>query len=71
MAICLLFVLNAVWMHHFIKKEERDEDRRLVQLSDFAVRIKNLPPAESFNNNIEQLRAMLHFHITEIVKKEP
>jgi len=34
------------------------------------VRVKNLPPSENFNRNLEQLRAMLHWHITDVVKKE-
>lgn len=71
MAICILFVLNAVWILQFIKKEERDEDKRIVNLSDFAVQIKNIPSADNWNQNHELLRVMLFWHITEVVKKEP
>jgi len=49
MAICILFVLNAVWISKFIEKEEREEDQRFVNLLDFAVEIKNIPKAENWN----------------------
>jgi hypothetical protein len=67
MAICVLFVLNAVWIHQWTLKEERELDVETVSLTDFTVRIQNLPEKDDYGS-IDELRAMLYDHITKIIK---
>ena len=69
-AICLLFVLNAVWIHKWTLKEEHELDVETVSLTDFAVRIKNLPRRGEYDGSIDELRALLYNHIIKIIKNE-
>lgn len=66
MLICVLFVLNAVWIHQWTLKEERELDFDTVSLTDFTVRIQNLPTKDDYGS-INELRAMLFDHITKII----
>ena len=43
MAIVLLFVINAGWLNVYIARAELELDIEGVQLTDFSVRIRNLP----------------------------
>lgn len=70
MLICLLFVLNTIWLHRYTKYEEMIVDKRAVQITDFAVEIKNLPPVEDFGS-LPKLRIMLDNHIRKVIKEEP
>lgn len=69
MAICVLFVLNAVWIMVYSKEEENELDFEGVQLTDFSVKIKNLPRGENYGS-LAELRAILWNHILRVVKEE-
>lgn len=51
MGICLMFVLNWVWIIKWIEKEEKSNDRDNVQITDFAVCIKNLPTQQQYGTS--------------------
>lgn len=70
MLICLLFVLNTICMYRYTKFEEKFVDKRAVQITDFSVRIKNLPPIEEYGS-IPKLRIILDNHIRQVLKTEP
>lgn len=70
MAICVCFVLNGVCIYLFTKKEEKEEDSHSVQVTDFSVRIKNLPSSGDYTSIIE-LRVLLEQHLKSIVRLEP
>ena len=45
-------------------------DKRAVQITDFSVRIKNLPPISEYGS-IPKLRIILDNHIRQVLKTEP
>lgn len=63
--ICFVFAANAYIMEWQIDKQAKDYDRHGVQLTDFAVRIKNLPETE----DLDLLAAELEHYIHEQLKK--
>jgi hypothetical protein len=67
--ICLAFICNTAHIRRYITLEEHDIDIQNVQVTDFAVRIKNLPDAEEYNS-LNQLKAMLSLHIKDVIGKE-
>lgn len=67
MIICVLFALNAVWIHQWTLKDEQELDVETVSLTDFSVRIQNLPGKECYGS-IDELRAMLYDHIIKTIK---
>ena len=46
--ICLAFILNTAWLGRSINQEQYDVDKKYVHMTDFAVRIKNLPGKEYY-----------------------
>ena len=67
--ICLAFICNSAHIRRYIYLEEHDIDNKNVQVTDFAVRIKNFPDVEEYTS-INQLKAMLALHINKVIKKE-
>ena len=49
-AVCFWFIMNTSLLNAFIEREGRHRLNRFVTLPDFAVRIKNLPPQEEYQN---------------------
>ena len=45
-------------------------DRKRVMITDFTVRVKNLPEPSKFES-LEKLRAKLTLHINQVVQNEP
>lgn len=70
MAIVLLFVINAGCLNASINKAEQELDMEGVQLTDFSVRIRNLPTQSDFGS-LSALRVELTKHIVDIVRSEP
>jgi uncharacterized tellurite resistance protein B-like protein len=70
LAICFLFIINTGWIQYYIEKEEAKIDYENVDLTDFTVRIRNLPPQSEFGS-LAALRVHLTKHIIDIVKAEP
>ncbi len=52
-----------------IKRESRINDSNFVTMSDFTVRIKNLPTKKTYKN-LQMLKAMLVVHFAKILKNE-
>lgn len=46
--ICLIFVINILWMNKAISNEQHDVDKKFVHMTDFTVRVKNLPLKPAF-----------------------
>lgn len=57
--ICIIWVLNTMWVARSINVEKVVVDSEYVQMPDFAVRIKNIPDQSLYNGNPEQLAAQL------------
>jgi len=68
--ICLAFAINICCLSRSFESEQHQADTKFVHMTDFAVRIKNLPP-ESAYDNLEHLKAKLLIHLSEVVKREP
>jgi len=45
--ICILFVINIAWLNRSISLEQYYVDKEFVQMTDFSVRVKNLPSKNS------------------------
>ena len=52
-----------------IERESRINDSDYLTMSDFTVRIKNLPTKKVYDN-LQQLRAMLVVHFAKLLKNE-
>ena len=48
-AICVLWAINILWLARAIKREQHIVDIEFVQITDFAVRIKNLPDKAQYD----------------------
>ena len=69
-AICLIWAINIAWLARAIRREQHIVDLQFVQITDFAVRIKNLPEKDKYDS-LDQLKAQLELHIKDVVSKEP
>lgn len=67
--VCLFFIFFAEWALYLIAKEERVQKKTSVLITDFAVRIGNLPDREVFGTHTA-LEAKLVNHINKIVTHE-
>ena len=56
--ICLWVILNISLFDIFIKREDRFVDDKYLQMTDFTVRIKNMPPQREYHT-LYQLKAQL------------
>ena len=54
--ICVVFALNTCWLSRAISSEQHDVEKKFVQMTDFAVRVKGLPEKSAFDS-FDQLRA--------------
>ena len=54
--ICLIWTINTMILFRGISDEQRDVQKKQVLISNFAVRIKNLP-AKAVYGNLNQLKA--------------
>ena len=57
--ICIIWVLNTMWVVRSTNVEKVIVDSEFVQMADFAVRIKNLPDESAYDKSPEQLTAQL------------
>lgn len=57
--ICIIWILNSIWLSRSIRMEKVIVDSEFVQMADFAVRIKNLPDESAYGKSPEQLTAQL------------
>ena len=48
--ICFWFIMNTSLLNAFIEREGKYREDKFVTMPDFAVRIKNLPPQEEYQN---------------------
>mmetsp|Transcript_20514 Transcript_20514/g.25234 ORF Transcript_20514/g.25234 Transcript_20514/m.25234 type:complete len:103 (+) Transcript_20514:1217-1525(+) len=67
--ICLWFLCHTVLLSLWIRRESFDGHQDLVHMTDFAVRVKNLPAVESYSE-LEELAAALTVHIRDVVDAE-
>lgn len=49
LVVCLWVVLNISLFDIFIKREDRFVDDKYLQMTDFTVRIKNMPPQREYH----------------------
>ena len=49
LVICFWVILNISLTDIFIKREDRFVDDKYLQMTDFTVRIKNLPPIREYH----------------------
>ena len=68
--ILVLFMFNIVFLDKQIRRERYRIDLEHLQMTDFTVRIKNLPPASNYDNDLAQLKAQLSIHIDKVLKME-
>jgi hypothetical protein len=54
---------------YWIRREVFDVSKDFVQMTDFTVRVRNLPPIDSYDA-LDQLAAALTLHIRKIVAAE-
>lgn len=57
--ICLIWVINTMWLGRSISIEQHIVDSKYVSMPDFSVRIKNLPEESFYNKSPEELAAQL------------
>ena len=70
--ICILFAINIAWLNRSISLEQYYVDKEFVHMTDFAVEVKNLPSKNSGAfDDLEQLKAQLSRHISDVVANEP
>ena len=48
--IVIIFVINIGWLGRSIAREQYDVNNKYVQMADFSVRIKHLPPKETYEH---------------------
>ena len=48
--IVIIFVINIAWLSRSIAREQYDVNNKYVQMADFSVRIKHLPPKETYEH---------------------
>ena len=66
--ICIIFTIWTYILDDNIHKEKIQQDEDHVQTTDFAVRIKNLPPISVYQD-VESLRIMLSLHLQKVLNK--
>ena len=64
--ICIWFVFHTAMQGYWIRREVFDVSKDFVQMTDFTVRVRNLPPIDSYDA-LDQLAAALTLHIRKIV----
>lgn len=64
--VCTVFIIYIVSVTKSIKSEAADYDNELLQITDFAVRVKNLPDHKNYNT-LDQLRSILTSHFTRVL----
>ena len=70
--ICILFAINIAWLNRSISLEQYYVDKEFVHMTDFAVEVKNLPSKNlGAFDDLEQLKALLYRHISDVVANEP
>ena len=47
--ICIIFAVNILWVARAITVEQYVVDKKYVQMTDFAVRVKNLPQKPAYD----------------------
>ena len=66
LAIVIGFIITTGVLDHYIYKEAEELDNNFVQITDFSLRVKNLPEIQDYKS-LEQLRAMLQTHLEMVV----
>ena len=66
--ICLSFAVGIYVLGACIKQEKRTVNEKFVQITDFTVVIKQLPPKSEWGN-LERLRALLYNHLCNVVDR--
>ena len=69
LVICLWVIINISLFDIFIKREDTFVDDSYLQMTDFTVRIKNMPPQREYHT-LHQLKAQLATHLTKVVQGE-
>lgn len=64
--VCIGFIIGTMLMIRFTKRDLRLADARAIQLTDFAVLIKNIPEHDT-NVSSEQIKAKFGVYISKMV----
>ena len=74
--VCIFDLLICVWVSVnislqdvFIKREDTFVDDKYLQMTDFTVRIKGMPPQREYHS-LPQLKAQLSTHLAKVVSGE-
>ena len=67
--IVIFLILNTAYMFRSIDQERRIANDKALEMNDFSVRIKNLPPCSEYRS-LEELKAQLTIHIKNILQNE-
>lgn len=67
MLICILFVLNALWIYEYTKREAKEQDKNATQITDFSVRIKGFN-LDDETKSPAYLRVLLDEHIKRVLQ---
>ena len=69
LVIMLVFAINLIILQRYIPMERHLIDQGTVMMTDFTVRVKNLPPLSEYET-LDQLKAQLTMHINKVVAKQ-
>ena len=67
--IVIFLIFNMAYMFRAIDQERRVANDKALEMNDFSVRIKNLPPSEEYRS-LDELKAQLTMHIKKILQNE-
>ena len=65
--VCFAFIVYTNIAKHSIKQEARDFESDMLLMSDFAIKVKNLPEPEHYQT-LEQLKIMLTLHFNRVIR---
>lgn len=63
LAVIFFFVIYIYSQKFCIRREAKSFDLGNTTITDFAVRIKNLPSPKEYQNSVPQLKALLALHL--------
>ena len=67
LVVCLAFIVYTNIAKHSIKREARDYESDMLLMSDFAIKVKNLPEPAQYQT-LEQLKMMLTLHFNQVIR---
>lgn len=66
LTVCFAFIIYTNFVKYSIKREARDYEADMLLISDFAIKVKNLPEPSEYKS-LEQLKMMLTLHFNRVI----